>query len=272
MNRTLLEKSAATAQSPIRALGLSITWGLSIAIAGQASAYTICTELDGRAKQTVITIDNRCISTSEKYQGNTFKIDIDQQAALIKITGDYRYKGSVSRIGTTDCAGAKRLSFRQPGADLRRYGVIYNGRFRGYVDHTQSRAKRCVQHHRFHERGGLYSASGLTQRGFAKVDISSSQPKPAPSLIGALGSLATNHPEAIEGRPTMHIETAPSGDNSMMIVEVTQLGLLDDSVSGQRYVAHVKQGPKGWQLVGLWRQSMCARGRLAGQWTGSRCS
>lgn len=267
-------KSAAAAQFPARALGLFITWGLSIAVAGpaSASAYTICSELDGRAKQTVITINNRCISSSQKYQGNTFKIDIDQQAALIKITGDYRYKAPASRIGTTDCAGAKRLSFRQPGADLRRYGIIYNGRFRGYVDHTQSRAKRCVQHHRFHERGGLYSAAGLTQRGFAKVDISARQPKSAPSLIGALGSLATNHPEAIEGRPTMHIETAPSADGSMMIVEVIQHGLLDDSVSAQRYIAHVKQSPKGWQLVGLWTQSMCARGRLAGQWTGDRCS
>lgn len=253
---------------------MALALGLSLAAAGpaMASAYTICSELDGRAKQTVITIDNHCISSSQKYEGNTFKIDIDQQAALITITGDYRYKAPLSRIGTTDCANAKLLTFRQPGHAMRRFGVILNGRFRGYVDHTQSRARRCAQHHRFREKGGLFTPAALTQRGFAKVDLSSWQPRSAPSLLGALGALVANHPEAIEGRPTMQIDMAPSADSSMMIVEVTQHGLLDDSVSGQRHVAHVKQGPKGWHLVGLWQQSMCARGRLAGQWTGGRCS
>ena len=257
---------AAARKTTALALGLSIAW------TGPVSAYTICSMMDGRTKETVITIDNRCVSSSQKYEGNTFKIDIDQQAAMIRITGDYQYKAPISRIGTTDCAGARRLSIRQPGIGLRRYGIIYNGQFRGYVDHTQSSAQRCVRHHRFRERGGNYSATGLRQRGFTRVDLTTHQPRTAASLIGALGSRVTGHPEAIEGRPTMHIEIGPAASGSMMIVEVTQHGLLDDSVSGERYVGHVKQGPDGWRLIGLWKQSMCARGRHAGQWTGGRCS
>ena len=93
------------------------------------------------------------------------------------------------------------------------------------------------------------------------------------------------HPETTEGRPTAQIDMrranwrrewkgfdSPNYGQPFIAVTITQHGYLDDSVSGGRYFAEIRQDENGqWKLDGFWRQNMCARGTYAGQWTKERC-
>ena len=246
---------------------LALTLALMPATVATAADYTICAQLDPGKGQTIVTIDNGCISSSRKYLGNDFRVNVDQRTAFITITGDYRYKDPAGGIGTTDCAGAKKLTFRQPGFGKRLFGVIHNNRYRGRIDLTGTAQPACVRQHSFRQQPQRYTANGLAARGFATVDPASWPTRSAASLIGIF-----SHPESTEGRPTMRLEIGAGGKAGVLVVEITQHGLLDDSVSAQRFVGHVKEGGKGWQLVGLWKQSLCARGERAGQWTPGACS
>lgn len=76
-------------------------------------------------------------------------------------------------------------------------------------------------------------------------------------------------PEEGEGRPALNV-TSAIDENGTLIIEITESGLADDSVSAvqRRYV--LEPGDGGWTLVGYGHRQQCWRGESR-DWTASPC-
>lgn len=68
-----------------------------------------------------------------------------------------------------------------------------------------------------------------------------------------------NHPESLEGRPTLDLTFQKHEDS--LVVDLKLGGYLDDSVSGEHYRGFVIQSAKGWELLDLGVKPVCARGK-----------
>lgn len=106
--------------------------------------------------------------------------------------------------------------------------------------------------------------------GYRPVDLSGWQSRVASSALGTLEPLYRNHPEMLEGRPTMTLNLK-KGDDGNLIIDLEMRGYLDDSVEGEQYRAHVTQGQNGWELLDLGVRYICARGANAGTPTTRLC-
>ncbi len=239
--------------------------------AAAQNAFTVCADRNGGTKQMTVTVSNRCVSSSYKYRGNNFEIDVQQNTATIDVTGDFDYKRPTGGIGTTDCGGAKTLEFKIDGTEARRYGVVVNGRYAGTIDFNQSNARACPkQHNRI--RFDVPARKSIRLRStHAKVDLTNWNPKQASSLMSLFKPITNFHPESTDGRPSLQIDAVQRQDGRGMFVQIVTLGLLDDSVSGMSYIGSVDEGASGWVLKQLWKRALCARGARAGQWTTGAC-
>lgn len=111
----------------------------------------------------------------------------------------------------------------------------------------------------------------LRKKLFSPVDLKSWDPKMSPSLMALFAPLYNSHPEALEGRPSLTIDVRKTTSGNQMVVQITMLGLLDDSVSGEEFLGFVAHQENIWVLKSLWKRNLCSRGELAGQWTRKLC-
>lgn len=114
------------------------------------------------------------------------------------------------------------------------------------------------------------SATDATLEGYRPVDLASWEPRTAPSVMALVEPLYRDHPESLEGGPTLKIDLHP-GDSGELIIELEMGGYLDDSVAGQQYRAIVVQSSGGWRLQALGTRYICARGSNAGKPTVNLC-
>lgn len=68
-----------------------------------------------------------------------------------------------------------------------------------------------------------------------------------------------NHPESLEGRPTLDLSIRKHEES--LVVDMKLGGYLDDSVSGEHYRGFVIRSSKGWELLDLGAKPVCARGK-----------
>ncbi len=232
--------------------------------AASAGEFSICAERNQATSEMVLTMANGCVSSSLGYLGHDLRAEIDENRAWIRISGNFNYEPARGNNATADCMNAKQLTIQVPDTEARRYVVSHDGEFAGIIDLTAETGRVCA----IPVSTGI---SSLQYHDWKSVDVADWTPRSATSLMDLIAPLTSGHPESSEGRPTLKIELAPLADRDAMQVEVTMTGYLDDSVSGEQYVALVEPGGDGWVLSRLWKRYLCARGRNAGQWTADVC-
>jgi hypothetical protein len=82
--------------------------------------------------------------------------------------------------------------------------------------------------------------------------------------------LAGNFPESAEGGPRLDISLKPWDDGKFQLL-VRKQGLLDDSVSGQSYLATLVRKEDGWMIVTLGENWQCARSSAPDAWVMTPC-
>lgn len=232
--------------------------------AASARGLSICAERNHATNEMVLTMANGCVSSSLGYLGHDLKAEVDENRAWIKINGNFNYRPARGQIVTADCMNSKQISLKVEGTDARRYHVSHNGESAGIIDLTAENGRLCA-------KPVSAGFSVFQYHGWKSVDVADWAPRSATSLMDVIAPLYSGHPESSEGRPTLKIELTPLSDRDAMQVQVTMTGYLDDSVSGEQYVALVEPGGDGWVLSRLWKRYLCARGRNAGQWTADLC-
>ena len=106
--------------------------------------------------------------------------------------------------------------------------------------------------------------------GFRPVDISTWEPRTSQSLMALVEPVYRNHPESLEGRPSLSIELREDGRGGIY-VDIRLGGLLDDSVAAELYRALISQTAGGWQLDAVGVRFLCARGENTDTMTAKLC-
>ncbi|GMN03011.1 hypothetical protein [Erythrobacter sp. MTPC3] len=260
----------------------------SLALIGQAQAAHarvayICPQLAGSELQ--VTVKSGCISTSSTLAKNDLALDVDQNNAVIRVSGDLKFE-SRSLIGTADCMGARNETLSAAGMEARRYSVMFNGVMLGIADFLDDSANAvCLNAggQRTAEQDGQLSLSRFSD--WDDDPVAGWQNWRDSSVIDVLGPILAGYPEGLEGQPTAEIvikkqrwmrrvmqKEGINWRDPFIGVSITQHGYLDDAVSGGRYFAALRQEDNGeWKLAHFWKQNMCARGPNAGQWTADLC-
>ena len=260
----------------------------------QARVGTICLELPAGAGTVKAEIASGCLPTHPKYDG-AFAISVDADRAVIAVDGAFN-PTTQSLVGTADCMGSRVLEQEAEAAGPRRYSVMVNGEFRGVIDASDTTfgmraVKQCFEgasqvkvarpesvtaYNRSMFNDWIARPKGKTTDPLYTADYS--------TIGDAVATLLGNQPETMEGRPSAEITISKarwSGSRvskppevHFMAVRIEEYGYLDDSVSGKRTFAEIKQNEQSgaWSIVGHWYQWMCARGEKVGQWTAEACA
>ena len=85
-----------------------------------------------------------------------------------------------------------------------------------------------------------------------------------------LEPLYRNHPERLEGRPTLRITMRREGDRRL-VMDVELGGLLDDAIEARAFRAVVEKEERGWMVVALGTRQRCAR-EARRAWTTRPCA
>ena len=250
----------------------------------QAAVTHICPEFDRGAQELSVRISTGCVTGMARFDKHDLAMEVDQERAHIRLSGDIRYHPVKSGGVTADCSGAQSFILSAKDVEPRRYMLSYAGEELGHVDlldpaapppcfgtrrgklrlQTQIVREDSFSDWAFDPQGGWRDWSGT-------------------SITALLEPLLGMAPESMEGRPEIAItmekrllQTVRSrpdggGRQPFIAVSITRHGLGDDSVSGDRYFAAVMRHKDGWRVGKLWRQQMCARGQYAGQWTSAAC-
>jgi len=246
---------------------LMVAASLGAADIASAAPMTICAERNEAAKEMVLKFSNGCVSGSIPYLGHDIKVDIDESRAWIRVNGGFRYeKLPAGTIVTADCSGGKQLEITVPDAGARRFSVSHDDEAVGTIDMTAANGPVCAASVSAGTIGDL-----LLRMEWTSVDPARFGANPAASLMDAVRPIYAGHPESSEGAPTLKLDVAPWPGQQAMQVHVTMMGYLDDSVSGEQFVARVEEGDGGWVLKNVWSRQMCGRGANAGQWTTKLC-
>lgn len=265
-----------------------LTAGAMLALAAQAQAAQarigfICPELNPATGELTVKVDSGCVSSSASLISNDLELAVDQEIAAINVTGEMEFGGGP--IQTADCMGRQQITLSASDIEQRRYSLIYQGEYVATFDMIeQPQSQKCVgPRSRNYAEGEIKLRSSL--KDWNDNPISGWQDWRGDSVFDVLSLILNSHPESMEGRATADIKVekqrwrreavgplVPHSSDPFFAVTITQHGYLDDSVSGGRYFADVRQDEDGqWMVAGLWRQNMCARGKDAGQWTRERC-
>ncbi|MEP3051013.1 MAG: hypothetical protein ABJP48_07905 [Erythrobacter sp.] len=263
--------------------------GTLLALAAQAQAAQarvthICPSWDRSNDELSVRIDSGCISTSRDYIGNDVAIEVDQNYATIRVTGTMEFS-SGGRIQTADCMGGKSITLRAQNIEARRYSVVFNDQVLGVSDLIANPQPQECQSVTAPARFGTFERTSFSQfQDWSDNPIDGWQDWTGTSVIGLLEPLLAGHPETEEGAPTVSLNISkrqwagfnlrndPTSRDPFIAVEITRHGFLDDSVSGDRLFAQVRQTAEGWKIIRLFGQNLCARGEHAGQWTKERCA
>lgn len=267
----------------------------AVALTAQAHAKvgTVCLELPAGAGMVKAEIASGCLPTSPQYDG-AFTVVVDAQRAVIAIDGSFKPTRE-QRVSTADCMGSRTIEQESEAAGPRRYSVMVNGEYRGVLDASDTQfGMRAVK--------DCFAGSGRVQQRRPEVIVSynpasfkdwigQSKGKPSNPLYTntyaapaqAAAALIGNHPQSKEGRPSAQITISKARWRFggfprppipyFMAIQIEEHGYLDDSVSGKRTFAAVKQDPTTgeWRIGRHWHQFMCARGERAGQWSAQPC-
>ncbi|WP_298463929.1 hypothetical protein [uncultured Erythrobacter sp.] len=272
-----------------RIMKLAILSGALAATQAQASVSKICLELPTGSKTLSAEIASGCLPTSPRHEGK-FTLEVDQANAMIQIDGEFSQIGD-QRIGTADCMGSQRLTLNAEAVEPRRYSIIFNGQYKGVFDVSDGAGQSgCIgQHGSVRGEADIEVLRRSTFEGWVAAELGELAELTAPSMGELVGQLLGNHPESMEGRGVadvrigkarwqqrMEFKPGPGpggrGAAPFVAVRIEEHGYLDDSVSGRRVFAVVRQTQEGgWTVTEQWQQWMCARGGRSGQWSGEPC-
>lgn len=246
----------------VLALGLTCVIGAGAA----ADSLTHCFSFNGGSKELTVDISNGCVSSSFRYLDHDLKIEVRQRHAVIQTDGGFNYEPYGARIATTDCGGGRQERFTVSGVEPRRYVLVHDGRRIDVVDLTAEHGRICIQ------GGGPRARVQSFKPGWARLAGGNlgAGDQAGETLMRLIALYVGDHPETGEGVPAATVKFEP-GDGDDMRVSFEMTGYLDDSVSGERYQGVARLGADGWRFVDLWRQTLCARGGKAGQWTDGLC-
>ena len=242
----------------------------------------VCLTYDQGAQELVASLRTRCLGSGARETSNTLALAVENERARIVISGEYETRRTFN-IGSADCMATQSFDLTASHVDERRYAFFFGDQKLGVFDATQALADaRCY---------ALQSAaqSHLSERDFrdwSPLEDNGLSGQPAPQVGDILARMMGNEPETLEGRPEAHItmervrwlpsivsKPAPSArqGHDAMAVHLTRHGLLDDSVSGERMSVILRHDEDGWIVYRSYRQTMCARGTTAGQWSSATC-
>ena len=258
-----------------------------------ARAAQVCLELPAGASTVKAQISSGCLSSSPGYEA-AFSVSVDAAEAVIAIDGDFKAKREM-RVVTADCMGARTIEKEAEAAGPRRYSVMVNGQYRGVLDASDTQFGMRAVKECFEGRGQIQRPRpervttyrpGMFNDWIGRKKGQPSNPvhQQGYKTLGFLAAaLLGNHPENKEGRPSAQIKISKAAWQFggfpkppipyFMAIEVEEHGYLDDSVSGKRTFAEIRQDPETgeWRIAGHWYQLMCARGEHAGQWSAQPC-
>jgi hypothetical protein len=231
-----------------------------------AQSVSVCAHRDDATQSMVLTISNGCVSSSQAYLGSDIAVEVDQELAAIRVSGNFNYAPNTSQVATTDCMGSKRVDVEIADTEARRYGVSHDGAYLGVIDLTGTSGPVCA-------------GDAVKDRiprplsmDWKAIDLEEWQPRTANSAIRLIAPIYQHFPDSLELAPSIRIEIEKRPGHSSLQASVRIVGLSDDSVSGEEYIAEIVGSADGWSLTGLWRRWLCARGPRAGQWTTEACS
>jgi len=260
-----------------------------LALATQAQAQTartlvgfICPNLNATAGRLEVRVSNVCLPAGSQIEAQDLSLEVDQQHALIKVTGGFEASPG-SRVGNTYCPATQYISLDADGIEARRYTVLYEGEYLGVANFLRGEdPPECLDASNLLARR---SGPSILRLSFADWDanpVAGWRDWRGTDPWTLLSPILSTHPESLEGGPRASVEMerlrwrGVSGMNRggppwFIGVWITRHGFADDSVSGDRYFAGIVPDEAGWRVERLWRQHMCARGDQAGQWTTTGC-
>lgn len=254
-------------------LKLSLPLALVVGTSALAQGVNrVCADYDSAKKTLAFTLSNGCVSSSMKYLGHDFKVEQGYVKNSVKISGAFKYKAPVSRIGTADCMGRKQVSIVQPNAAPRRYNIMVAGKWVGTFDFADSSGRICrnVSTRAAGTPGSVKrDIPGYIINNYRPVNMGNYQTRLAKSPFALLSQLTAGHMNQREGRPETKISIRTEGQ--LFLARIRQYGYLDDSVSGEDFVAVIARKGKGFELLKVYKRFMCARGENAGMWTKRLC-
>ncbi len=233
--------------------------------------YTVAAIYDYGTRSIEVTAHTGCMSSSLRPLGNNIRFQVDEERALITGTGYFTYKRSKSRIAKTDCMGASKQTIILPNVEQRRYTVVVNGKYRGVLDFTRSAKPPRLTTTTTKLGNSGFMAKMQLRNTYASVNLDNWTTRNAASVIDLFRPITNAHPVSLEGRPEMKISIRRNTADNSLTVRITNLGYMDDAVSGEKYSGLVTRTANSWHLKSLWKQSLCARGPKAGQWTKGNC-
>ncbi|WP_379545784.1 hypothetical protein ACFCW2_09000 [Qipengyuania sp. DSG2-2] len=265
-------------------IALSCLAAHSQAHAKHTDIRSICVSLDQQTEQQALKVEamTRCLGSGARTADNTLALSVDQNSATIQLTGDLEVTYS-SRVGSADCMGSRTLAFEAADTQPRRYSVVFGDQFLGFADFTSDvGARHCFD-------AGQHLPPALSARQFSDWTSGGApdwESWRADSPAQLVAQLMAGFPETLEGRPEVSLTMEktfwqPSivpkpgpirtQRTEVIAIRLTMLGLPDDAVAGQRFIALAAQGADGWFVKQMFSQSMCSRGTAAGQWQAGLC-
>ncbi len=253
--------------------------------AARSNVSYICPTLDTRTGELTVRVDSGCMTGMARFKDHDLELEVDQNHAGITVTGSINYHPITSPIVTADCGGATQVTLKASGIEARQYSVVFDGQYLGTADMlTDPSPDQCMSTMRRVRHHGIAHVNRQSFKDWSTDPISGWKDWRGDDVFALLSPLLSGHPETDEGLPKVEIKIEkrfwnniwavrgkPWKNEPFIAVWITRHGFLDDSVSGDRFFAELRQGPDGWHVEELFGQNMCARGENAGQWTGDAC-
>lgn len=252
--------------------------------AAQARAMYVCPQLDSATGKLSVRVSTGCMTGMARYKDNTLALDVDQNHAMIKVTGDITYHPIESPIVTGDCAGAKSITLEAANVEARRYSVSYDGVSLGLADLIENPApKACLSVRSAADPNAYPTVDRSIYADWSQDMIAGWRDWRGSDPVSLMAPLLANHPEGEKGNPTLSFSfgkrhwvgigySLPPGRRPFLGVTIERQGFLDDSVAGDRYFAELRFEDGAWRIEHLWGQWLCARGHRAGQWSAELCA
>lgn len=262
-------------------------WMIGLAAFGLAAAPVqakhgdiarLCLTYNPTAKTLEVEAQTGCLRSGNRFDTNTLELTVDENTATVRVEGRYEVTYA-TRVGATDCMGSSAFLLGSEQVEPRLYSVVSGSETLGTYDAAGANPeKACLSGH------GA-QAVRRSERAFAGWKALDAPP-PISTVPELIAGLAGGFPETLEGRPeldstlrtvrwTPRIVAKPGPPSTQgfdaLELRLTQSGLQDDSVRAVRYAAILRQTDDGWQVWRLYRQSLCARGKKAGQWNAASC-
>ncbi|MDH3742558.1 MAG: hypothetical protein OER56_13275 [Hyphomicrobiales bacterium] len=259
-------------------LPLSVAAGLAAALLAATPVMAknlnhICATYLPLKKSITFDVSTGCTSSSYAYIGNNVNVVVDEERAVVRVTGRFDYqKRSSNNVAKADCMAAKRVSIEVAGVEGRRYRLMENGKFRGVVDFSEAANRQCIGSKRSVSKVGSVSIANAGSG--MKLARQLLKTQSAATIQEIIAPLLAAHAISAGSRASLSLDINVKDDKAVRATAYARLtahGLADDSVSGVRYTIGFASQGEVWRVSGMRRENMCARGSQAGQWTSNPC-